>query len=169
MFSTLVWDDAPHLLIRPHGEVSDVIRLPTGHSLLFVLANLHDAGHYPALHRSALSPQYLATYRQHPPRGWDSDTIAAPRLTWEALALIGRPIYHEIRSCRRHYFIKSESNRAYLTLTQSYSPGTFGLACLLPVAPSRGATLDRSALLSSPLLHSILSYLSDPPADCREE
>ena len=50
------------------------------------------------------------------------------------------------RPAHRRYFIKSESvMEISQTLPRSYSPGSFGLACLLPVGPVM-ATLDRSAL-----------------------
>ena len=68
----------------------DIIRLPTGHWLLFVLTNLHirDSSRCfagPSCLRNTLLPtdSILCT------RGWGSDTIAAPRLTWETSATIG--------------------------------------------------------------------------------
>lgn len=68
----------------------DIIRLPTGHWLLFVLTNLHirDSSRC-FVGPSCLRNTLLLTDSILCTRGWDSDTIAAPRLTWETSATIG--------------------------------------------------------------------------------
>jgi hypothetical protein len=141
-----------------------IIRVPTGYS--FSSSALTSAtGHDRSLHRSALSPQYLATYRQHPTPvtglGRDSDTLAAPCLTWETLASQHGCVQRVIRDPRGTTpppFTKSERNGAK-TLSRSYSPGSFGLACLLPVVP-RGHSRSQC---SSELSFAILYPLIGPP------
>ena len=118
------------------------------------------------LRRSVLSPQYLATYRQHPLyarmglRYYSSATSHMGDLGHDRVCDLS-----QIRSAHRRYFIKSESVMEIIlqTLPRSYSPGSFGLACLLPVGPYLWSLSIAVLSRCSPLLdYTLLALCHDP-------